>query len=1282
MRQKFNTGAGLGSMAGQKQTGFEGAKAKAKVTPKVASGAKVGSIAAKADVVKSDVTGKVYPRPKDDAGWLELEQKDLAEEQRLSSANLTNTVNQNVQGLFDNLPLSAGAGVSRMSFEKLNRVQNLPIWNMNDSPDQVIAKSQKMREMRQAFVSDVMSPLDQAASAILNRTPIGPLYDKIGISPSKAVGGAVGIFPQPYPEAVDPGEFLSSLRIATHPDSQLGQRAGAIGELWMDTGMPGLGKAIGGVGKLLKRTPEVPIAPEMAPGRAASVKALPARSEVEDVVSAGKQRLKDIEAQQGGLMRRDDALKRLERAKRGMSEVEPVAVGDSGRTVTTPQNTTSKGTPSYLTSEERKHIEAFRDIPDDGKGAREKAMLKHIETIVNKYKGNVDAGNEILERATNRLLKDPFEGATKPKDVMPKIKESTAPKLKVVDNKVKQEAVTPQEARATVKAPPPKTPVIAKTEPSQSAGASQLRILGKDELLKSDAPNFPHAIEKKIPISKIDGLDPSPADWVDDAGNTRQFKKGEPITKRIEVQYNPDTGNYTLFNGNHRVKQAILNGDTSINAFVHAQNRADYARLSSPKAETPVVKAEPKVDATPRVKVKEEVAPKVASGERSYYKLQGNGTHAAVEDAKPYKSPLAPNLDMYIHSEILGEGRARNKRIVISDARTGLQITTGGTKQSAEAGLQAIIEKRGEAGIQQVIDEKAAKYGETPGYSRPVTPEAQLKADLASARESGGPRPKPRGKGRSGAVYYPYEETAAYFKYAKAKGAQSWDAVKKLAMSEGYSLNDMAGWETDYNTWKTGAKVAVRSAKTKKEETPKVKTPGEKAAALVDKVEAGLTGLSTGTDVTMRALDTVQGMGRVAASTGESIIRAPISRIQARSNPLLAQEVWSPAKFKRALGGTGEFLKKEAGEVLSGLDATQLDKMGGVKTNSKLAKVLNLGGLSDVPARHVYYHMALDDFAGNIAKRTGGDRVAILNELRNGQIPKGVSEKEFSQILQAATEASLDGTFNNANVISKAINLTDKGIEQAARKSGTQGWGRVGSAGLRAFTRFSKVLTNVGLDAVNRTPLGVAEGAVRLNAAKNATVPLIAGRRAADITAKGVGGTLLAAAATQANPAWLGMKIIQPDKGQLRVEMPPAIEQLVQPLSGAVTVMKYKLIQDAFKQGAITDNQRDTLLMQSVYSMPSNVFATNLRNIADVTSGRDPGKKFSGVTTRFIPGAVKRASVIYDSMQYGKLDEEALFGQGRDVKTEGFIQGVQKATPAKVLLPTRPKKERYAPRVR
>jgi hypothetical protein len=87
-------------------------------------------------------------------------------------------------------------------------------------------------------------------------------------------------------------------------------------------------------------------------------------------------------------------------------------------------------------------------------------------------------------------------------------------------------------------------------------------FLTQQEMLRRGADGYlTKAREMDIPLAKIDGREPVPA--MEDG-----YKPGTPITQPIEVEYNPTNDTYILYSGNHRVRQAEINGQTTIKAFV------------------------------------------------------------------------------------------------------------------------------------------------------------------------------------------------------------------------------------------------------------------------------------------------------------------------------------------------------------------------------------------------------------------------------------------------------------------------------------------------------------------------------------------------------------------------------------------------------------------------------------------------------------------------------------------------------------------------------------------
>lgn len=108
---------------------------------------------------------------------------------------------------------------------------------------------------------------------------------------------------------------------------------------------------------------------------------------------------------------------------------------------------------------------------------------------------------------------------------------------------------------------------------------SQNRLLSHSDMLKMGATgSLSRAYLKHIPVGKIVGLDPEPADWTDDNGDVHEFLPGQEIKSPIEVIQDGDQ--YLLQNGNHRVKQANVNGDHVILALVQPERLSENLQLA------------------------------------------------------------------------------------------------------------------------------------------------------------------------------------------------------------------------------------------------------------------------------------------------------------------------------------------------------------------------------------------------------------------------------------------------------------------------------------------------------------------------------------------------------------------------------------------------------------------------------------------------------------------------------------------------------------------------------
>jgi len=116
------------------------------------------------------------------------------------------------------------------------------------------------------------------------------------------------------------------------------------------------------------------------------------------------------------------------------------------------------------------------------------------------------------------------------------------------------------------------------------------RVLGSGELRRLGYYNSPHGVFLSVPINQIHGLDPEPKDWVDDKGAVQSFQAGNAIKTPIELHVHP-SGGFTLYDGNHRLKQARTNGQTHISALVHDKSN-NYVALSQQYQPAHLLKSE------------------------------------------------------------------------------------------------------------------------------------------------------------------------------------------------------------------------------------------------------------------------------------------------------------------------------------------------------------------------------------------------------------------------------------------------------------------------------------------------------------------------------------------------------------------------------------------------------------------------------------------------------------------------------------------------------------------
>lgn len=130
--------------------------------------------------------------------------------------------------------------------------------------------------------------------------------------------------------------------------------------------------------------------------------------------------------------------------------------------------------------------------------------------------------------------------------------------------KAERENLAEAKRLASVEPTPKKSSDIALIRASKKNMAKQnaSKVYTKQEMIDAGADgHLSKAVKMEIPVSEIDGREPVPA-------MEGGYKKGTEITQPIEVVYDKEQGKYMLYAGNHRVKQAEVNGQKTILAFV------------------------------------------------------------------------------------------------------------------------------------------------------------------------------------------------------------------------------------------------------------------------------------------------------------------------------------------------------------------------------------------------------------------------------------------------------------------------------------------------------------------------------------------------------------------------------------------------------------------------------------------------------------------------------------------------------------------------------------------
>lgn len=439
-------------------------------------------------------------------------------------------------------------------------------------------------------------------------------------------------------------------------------------------------------------------------------------------------------------------------------------------------------------------------------------------------------------------------------------------------------------------------------------------------------------------------------------------------------------------------------------------------------------------------------------------------------------------------------------------------------------------------------------------------------------------------------------------------------------------------------------------------------------------------------NVASRVVDLTSNTGRLASyivgNPLRSILSAAAPSVQGKERVLGMRSLFDTRQGKQVL--------RDLKDVWKGLDEDTLEKYG--KSGGFGTK---LAGTTDVVFKNIYTRLAFDDVATDFAKRLGQEsnvnlgrvsdtRMEVYSQLMYGaKGPMTNAEVRAAKVL--AHDWALRNTYNIDNVASMGIDGAKIGMGHVVKRF--KGTPQEKSAKVVADSfvtlidmnaRFTKVLTNVALDKVNRTAgIGTVEALGRLftqferqgwKISREALDPKEL-RLIADLAEKGMSGLAL---------YYLGKHIYdQTDNGEIVWEY-PAIRESFEKGSyqeHKVTIMKPKILQteggtrfiqwefmpgvlggiDGQQLGAymgpilegmtakfieksdLTEKQKAALWNKYLASeLTSTPLASNLKQSIDSLENFSPGKYIGGLAARnLIPGLVSDVAARQDKLQTG-----------------------------------------------
>jgi hypothetical protein len=413
-----------------------------------------------------------------------------------------------------------------------------------------------------------------------------------------------------------------------------------------------------------------------------------------------------------------------------------------------------------------------------------------------------------------------------------------------------------------------------------------------------------------------------------------------------------------------------------------------------------------------------------------------------------------------------------------------------------------------------------------------------------------------------------------------------------------------------------------------------------------------------------RAFDVVSNTTKFAAYVALNPLRSVLSSMTF-GKTVGRETLITPTKIMNVVKGYRKTLSTDVGEVMAGIN-----KATGHKFEGRTGFFTKAAGLTDAPFYPLYERLAMDDFALTASKNLPGgvkaNRQAAFKQLTEGA-PGPLTKAQVNEAHAIANEWALRQTYNIDNAASMGLRWLKQNGSAKIEQQFPGRAGREAAAFLRlgvdVNTRFSRVIGNVALDALNYVPqAGLTEAGLRLVLGRlGGKIPAKDARLIADLASKGLTGTATTAVGVALYPTlkdadWIRGEIVTTKGGTRFVrwtllpdafggmdadQLPGAFKAI---LRGATRAMLDERDENGNRVTGLTDKQTEEVWnkyqVDQYVSQPALSGSMGALKVAlgDATFGKYAGSRAASQT---LPGGLREFAERRDEAGTGVLLRKA-----------------------------------------